>query len=133
MHHPEDLFLRRGIHGANLPGPITGQALLSEKNFLSGSTELRPARVRSSGTRGAARREDAAPHGRLSSRILPQGGGAGALVTPGTEIPEEVPALGAPAKVKGPLAGTPAEWWVRVNPSGYQALARRHKAGVQPA
>lgn len=58
---------------------------------------------------------------------------AGALVTPGTEIPEGVLAIGAPAKVKGPLAGTPAEEWVRRNPQGYQALAQRHKAGVAPA
>ena len=41
-------------------------------------------------------------------------------------------ALGAPAKVPGPLAGTPAERWVRANPEGYQALAQRHKASVQP-
>jgi len=58
---------------------------------------------------------------------------AGALVTPGTQIPDGMLALGAPAKVKGPLAGTPAELWVRANPSGYQALAQRHKAGIAPA
>jgi carbonic anhydrase/acetyltransferase-like protein (isoleucine patch superfamily) len=55
---------------------------------------------------------------------------AGALVTPGTEIPDGMLAVGVPAKVKGPLAGTPAERWVRVNPAGYQALAQRHKAGI---
>ena len=58
---------------------------------------------------------------------------AGALVTPGTEIPEGMLALGAPAKIRGPLAGTPAEFWVRANPAGYQALAQRHKVGVAPA
>jgi len=58
---------------------------------------------------------------------------AGALVTPDTEIPEGMLALGAPAKVRGPLAGTPAEFWVRANPAGYQALAQRHRAGVAPA
>ena len=58
---------------------------------------------------------------------------AGALVTPGTEIPDGMLALGVPAKVKGPLAGTPAEFWVRANPSAYQALAQRHKAGIAPA
>jgi len=57
---------------------------------------------------------------------------AGALVTPETEIPDGTLALGAPAKVRGPLAGTPAERWVRANPEGYQALAQRHKASVQP-
>ncbi len=56
---------------------------------------------------------------------------AGALVTPGTDVPDGMLALGAPAKVKGPLAGTPAERWVRVNPTAYQALAQRHKAGVE--
>ena len=58
---------------------------------------------------------------------------AGALVTPGAEIPDGMLALGTPAKVTGPLAGTPAEFWVRANPSAYQALAQRHKAGVAPA
>ena len=57
---------------------------------------------------------------------------SGALVTPETEIPEGTLALGAPAKVRGPLAGTPAERWVRANPEGYQALAQRHKASIQP-
>jgi carbonic anhydrase/acetyltransferase-like protein (isoleucine patch superfamily) len=56
--------------------------------------------------------------------------GAGALVTPGTEIPAGMLALGAPARVRGPLSGTPAEFWVRANPSGYQALAQRHKVGI---
>jgi carbonic anhydrase/acetyltransferase-like protein (isoleucine patch superfamily) len=58
--------------------------------------------------------------------------GAGALVTPGTEVPDGMLALGAPAKVRGPVAGTPAEFWVRANPGGYQALAQRHKHGVKP-
>jgi carbonic anhydrase/acetyltransferase-like protein (isoleucine patch superfamily) len=58
---------------------------------------------------------------------------AGALVTPGSEIPEGMLAVGAPAKVKSAVAGTPAEFWVRVNPGGYQALAQRHKHGVAPA
>jgi len=58
---------------------------------------------------------------------------AGSLVTPGTEIPEGVLAMGAPCKVRGPLAGTPAERWVQMNPAGYQALAQRHRVGVTPA
>ena len=57
---------------------------------------------------------------------------AGALVTPETEVPDGMLAMGTPAKVRGPLAGTPAEHWVRVNPAGYQALAQRHKASVEP-
>ena len=56
---------------------------------------------------------------------------AGALVTPGTEIPEGMLALGAPARVRGPLAGTPAEFWVHTNPSAYRALARRHREGIE--
>ncbi len=59
--------------------------------------------------------------------------GAGSLVTPGTEIPDGVLALGSPCKVRGPLAGTPAERWVAMNPRGYQALAQRHRVGVTPA
>jgi len=59
--------------------------------------------------------------------------GAGSLVTPGTEIPDGVLALGAPCKVRGPLEGTPAERWVKMNPRGYQALAQRHRLGVAPA
>lgn len=59
--------------------------------------------------------------------------GAGSLVTPGTDIPDGMLALGSPCKVKGPLAGTPAERWVQVNPKGYQALAQRHRLGVAPA
>ena len=38
--------------------------------------------------------------------------------------------MGAPATVRGLLAGTPAEQWVRHNPEGYQRLAQRHKAGI---
>ena len=57
---------------------------------------------------------------------------AGALVTPETDVPDGMLAMGTPAKVRGPLAGTPAEFWVRANPEGYQALAQRHKASVKP-
>jgi len=57
---------------------------------------------------------------------------AGALVTPGTEIPDGMLAVGVPAKVRGPVAGTPAEAWVRVNPEVYQALAQRHRTGTGP-
>src|ERR1700710_1319967 len=41
---------------------------------------------------------------------------AHALVIGGTKIPDEVLVTGAPAKVKGPIAGTGAEMWVNVNP-----------------
>ncbi|MFL6002508.1 MAG: gamma carbonic anhydrase family protein [Nocardioides sp.] len=55
---------------------------------------------------------------------------AGGLVTPQTEIPVGVLAAGAPAKVRGPLEGTPAQFWVETNPSYYAELAQRHRAGV---
>jgi carbonic anhydrase/acetyltransferase-like protein (isoleucine patch superfamily) len=50
---------------------------------------------------------------------------AGALVTGGTKIPAEV-------LVKGPIAGTGAEMWVKVNPKAYQELAQRYLTGLQP-
>ncbi len=57
---------------------------------------------------------------------------AGAVVAPGMEIPEGVLVIGVPAKIKGPLAGTRAEEWVKLNPELYPALARRHKESVKP-
>ena len=57
--------------------------------------------------------------------------GAGALVPPGMEIPDGMLAMGVPAKIKGPLIGTPAEFWVKMNPQGYQDLARRYLSGVR--
>src|SRR5687767_2645043 len=35
--------------------------------------------------------------------------GAGAVVPPGMQIPDDTLAVGVPAKIKGPLPGTPAE------------------------
>ena len=55
--------------------------------------------------------------------------GAGSLVPPGADIPEGALALGAPAKVRGPLSAG-AAGWVDTNPAAYQELARRHAAGV---
>jgi carbonic anhydrase/acetyltransferase-like protein (isoleucine patch superfamily) len=54
---------------------------------------------------------------------------AHALVTPGTQIPSGVLALGAPAKVRGPIEGLPAAW-VAANPAFYADLAQRHRAGI---
>lgn len=56
---------------------------------------------------------------------------AHSLVVGGTQIPEAVLVTGAPAKVKGPIAGTGAEMWVDVNPGAYQALARRYRDGLR--
>jgi carbonic anhydrase/acetyltransferase-like protein (isoleucine patch superfamily) len=57
---------------------------------------------------------------------------AHSLVVGGTKIPDEVFVTGAPAKVRGPIAGTGAEMWVNVNPGAYQDLARRYLAGMEP-
>lgn len=55
---------------------------------------------------------------------------AGATVTPGTEVPDEVLAMGSPAKRQVPLTDS-AKWWVDNNPAGYQDLAKRHRAGIE--
>jgi carbonic anhydrase/acetyltransferase-like protein (isoleucine patch superfamily) len=57
---------------------------------------------------------------------------AGAVVVGGTKIPDEVLVVGAPATVKGPIAGTGAEMWVNVNPKAYQELAQRYLTGLEP-
>ena len=55
---------------------------------------------------------------------------AGAVVSPGMEIPEGVLVVGVPAQTKGPLAGTAAEQWVKINPQIYPKLAERHRVGI---
>ncbi|MBS1692058.1 MAG: gamma carbonic anhydrase family protein [Actinobacteria bacterium] len=55
---------------------------------------------------------------------------AHALVIGGTKIPDEVLVTGAPARVRGPIAGTGAENWINTNPALYQDLARRYLAGL---
>jgi carbonic anhydrase/acetyltransferase-like protein (isoleucine patch superfamily) len=57
---------------------------------------------------------------------------AHSLVVGGTKIPDEVMVTGAPAKVRGPIAGTGAEVWVNGNPGAYQDLARRYMSGLEP-
>jgi carbonic anhydrase/acetyltransferase-like protein (isoleucine patch superfamily) len=57
---------------------------------------------------------------------------AGALVVSGTKIPDEVLVVGSPATIKGPIAGTSAEMWVKVNPKAYQDLAQRYLIGLEP-
>lgn len=56
---------------------------------------------------------------------------AGAVVPPGAEIPAGTLALGIPAQTKGPLAGTPAEEWVRTGPERYAMLTALHRAGLR--
>ncbi|WP_067571291.1 gamma carbonic anhydrase family protein [Nocardia acidivorans] len=55
---------------------------------------------------------------------------AHSLVPPGAEIPDGVLAAGSPARVRKSIEGTPAELWVKVNPSYYSALAQRHREGI---
>ena len=56
---------------------------------------------------------------------------ANSLVAAGADIPPGVLAAGSPAVVKRELAGTAAEWWVKMNPSAYAELAVRHRHNVQ--
>jgi carbonic anhydrase/acetyltransferase-like protein (isoleucine patch superfamily) len=57
---------------------------------------------------------------------------AGSVVPPGMEIPEGVLVVGVPAKIKGPLAGTAAEQWIKSNPQVYTVLAQRHRLTIAP-
>jgi carbonic anhydrase/acetyltransferase-like protein (isoleucine patch superfamily) len=57
---------------------------------------------------------------------------AHSLVAANAEIPDEVLAAGSPAVVKRPIAGTPAEFWVKTNPPAYAELAQRHRRLVRP-
>ena len=57
---------------------------------------------------------------------------AGSLVSPETQIPAGVLAVGSPAQVKKPIEGTAAQFWVDANPPYYAELAQRHRAGVTP-
>ncbi|WP_144206109.1 gamma carbonic anhydrase family protein [Mycobacterium tilburgii] len=57
---------------------------------------------------------------------------AHSLVTAGTQIPSGVLVVGAPAQIKGPIAGTGAEMWVKLNPQTYRDLAQRHLDGLEP-
>ena len=53
------------------------------------------------------------------------------LVPPGKQIPPGVLAMGVPVVVKGDIAGTPAEFWVRMNPVYYPELAIRHRTSIR--
>jgi carbonic anhydrase/acetyltransferase-like protein (isoleucine patch superfamily) len=57
---------------------------------------------------------------------------AGSVVAAGADLPEKVLALGSPAQVKKPVAGTPAEMWAELNGPYYQELGERHAAGISP-
>jgi len=57
---------------------------------------------------------------------------AGALVPPNTVVEPETLFRGTAGKSAGPLSEG-ARFWVETNPGAYQALARRHAEGVEPA
>jgi carbonic anhydrase/acetyltransferase-like protein (isoleucine patch superfamily) len=65
---------------------------------------------------------------RIGSRSLIA---AMSLVPAGREIPPGVLAAGIPAVVKRDLPGTPAEFWVTMNPVYYPELAKRHRNGIK--
>jgi len=66
-------------------------------------------------------------HARIGPRALVA---AGAVVTPGTELPGGMVAAGIPARPTKPIEGTSSELWVENNPPYYQELARRHRDGA---
>lgn len=57
---------------------------------------------------------------------------AGSVVAAGFRVPDGFLAAGAPAQIKRPVKGSPAEAWVRMNPPAYAELAQRHRAGILP-
>ncbi len=67
-------------------------------------------------------------HARIGSGALVA---AMSLVPSGMEIPPGMLAAGVPAKLKRPIAGTPAEMWVKLNPTHYPQLAERHRRGIR--
>ena len=55
---------------------------------------------------------------------------AGSVVSANFEVPPGMLAAGAPAVVKRPVEGSPAQFWVDSNPSAYAELAQRHREGI---
>jgi len=56
---------------------------------------------------------------------------AGCTVPPGMTIPDDMLAVGVPARILGEVTGG-AKQWVQTNPVLYQELARRHAVSVRP-
>lgn len=57
---------------------------------------------------------------------------AHSLVPSNAVIPSGVLAAGVPAEVKREIAGSQAEFWVKMNPGAYRELAKRHLIGIRP-
>jgi carbonic anhydrase/acetyltransferase-like protein (isoleucine patch superfamily) len=56
---------------------------------------------------------------------------AGCTVPPGMIVPDDMLAVGVPARIAGPVTGG-AKQWVQTNPALYRDLARRHAVSVRP-
>ncbi|WP_327141884.1 gamma carbonic anhydrase family protein [Nocardia sp. NBC_01327] len=108
IHVPEDVPVEIGP-GSTIAHAVVfhGATLGAESIVGNGSTVLDMAKI-GSGTMIAAH----------------------SLVPPGAHIPDGVLAAGSPAQVKRPIEGTPAEMWVKINPSYYAELAQRHRRGI---
>jgi carbonic anhydrase/acetyltransferase-like protein (isoleucine patch superfamily) len=65
---------------------------------------------------------------RIGSRSLVA---AMSLVPSGMQIPPGMLVAGVPATVRRPIAGTPAQHWVELNPTYYPQLAQRHRRSVR--
>src|SRR4051794_25852841 len=126
------------LHGGNDPeteiGPgatvghtcvVHGAVIGAEALIGNGSTVQDGARIGRRTPIGAGSAvQDGAGMGRR--RLV----GGGSLVPPAAVLPAGVMALGAPARVRGPLSAGAAVW-VDGNPSIYQELARRHAKGIE--
>ena len=55
---------------------------------------------------------------------------AGSVVASGMVIPAGMLAAGAPAVIKRKVEGSPADFWVKANPTAYAELAQRHRDGL---
>ena len=56
---------------------------------------------------------------------------AGCTVPPGMIVPDDMLAVGVPARIVGEVTGG-AKQWVQTDPAVYRDLARRHATGVRP-
>jgi carbonic anhydrase/acetyltransferase-like protein (isoleucine patch superfamily) len=57
---------------------------------------------------------------------------AHSMVAAGTEFEPGMLLAGAPAVAKRPVAGTPAERWVKANPGAYGSLSQRYLKELRP-
>jgi carbonic anhydrase/acetyltransferase-like protein (isoleucine patch superfamily) len=57
---------------------------------------------------------------------------AGCTVPPGMIVPDDMLAVGVPARIIGEVTDG-AKQWVQTNPALYRELARRHAVGARPA